>query len=145
MSLSKLQEIVKDREAWHAAVHGVTKSRTQLSNWTTKGWTETCACKDKPPPSTDLVQKNHKAQLRMREVCQPSWGYLTLENDIALEQKVLFSECLTQGSRVPPDSEVWPTWEFPFRHPFLPTPLSTGASAVKSWASSPQSQPEGIC
>ena len=28
MSLSKLQEIVKDREAWHAAVHGVTKSRT---------------------------------------------------------------------------------------------------------------------
>ena len=28
MSLSKLQEIVKDREAWHAVVHGVTKSRT---------------------------------------------------------------------------------------------------------------------
>ena len=28
MSLSKLQEIVKDREAWHTAVHGVTKSRT---------------------------------------------------------------------------------------------------------------------
>ena len=31
MSLSKLQEIVKDREAWHAALHGVTKSQTQLS------------------------------------------------------------------------------------------------------------------
>ena len=35
MSLSKLQEMVKDREAWHASVHGVTKSRTRLSSWTT--------------------------------------------------------------------------------------------------------------
>ena len=32
MSLSKLQEMVKDREAWRAAVHGVTKSWTQLSD-----------------------------------------------------------------------------------------------------------------
>ena len=32
VSLSKLQEIVKDREAWPAAVHGVTKSQTQLSD-----------------------------------------------------------------------------------------------------------------
>ena len=35
MSLSKLQETVKDREAWHAAVLGVTKSWTWLSDWTT--------------------------------------------------------------------------------------------------------------
>ena len=32
MSLSQLQELVMDREAWHAAIHGVTKSRTQLSD-----------------------------------------------------------------------------------------------------------------
>ena len=35
MSLSKLREIVKDRDAWRAAVYGVTKSQTHFSNWTT--------------------------------------------------------------------------------------------------------------
>ena len=38
MNLSKLQETVKDREAWCAAVHAVAKSRTWLSNWTTATW-----------------------------------------------------------------------------------------------------------
>ena len=38
MNLSKLQEIEKDREAWHAAVHGVAKSQTQLNNRTGLNW-----------------------------------------------------------------------------------------------------------
>ena len=34
LSLSELRELVMDREAWRAVIHGVAKSRTQLSNWT---------------------------------------------------------------------------------------------------------------
>ena len=34
MGLGELRELVMDREAWHSAVHGVTKSQTQLSDWT---------------------------------------------------------------------------------------------------------------
>ena len=40
VSLSELRELVMDREAWHAAIHGVVKSRTRLRDWTELNWTE---------------------------------------------------------------------------------------------------------
>ena len=40
MSLSKLWELVVDREAWHAVIHGVEKSQTRLSDWTEPNWSK---------------------------------------------------------------------------------------------------------
>ena len=42
MSLSELQELVMDKEAWHAAIHGVAKIRTRLSDWTELNWITHC-------------------------------------------------------------------------------------------------------
>ena len=70
-SLSKLQEWVIDREAWHAAVHGVTKSWTELSDWTKLSWFVPT------PPHQQSVRIWRRKQNRLYfESRTPSWAGL---------------------------------------------------------------------
>ena len=56
VSLNELQEMVMDREAWHAAIHGVTKSRTQLSDWIELNW------------STNMHTQNNNNNFNLEQV-----------------------------------------------------------------------------
>ena len=53
MNLSRLQELMMNREAWHTAVHGVTKSQTWLSDWT--NWTELTRLPTAPNSRQDMT------------------------------------------------------------------------------------------
>ena len=79
VSLSELQEMVMDREAWHAAIHGVAKSRTRLSNLTELNWTAL--------NKRIFIKPNHRKTQCLRQTPYP-WGTYN-ETGVKRECKVI--------------------------------------------------------
>ena len=67
LSLSELLELVMDREAWRAAIHGVTKSQTRLSNWSDLIWRDWDILFNKALDSTDTKTCEQQAKRAHRQ------------------------------------------------------------------------------
>ena len=77
VSLSELREMVMDREAWHAVIHGVAMNRTRLSDWTQLDWTESIPV---------FLPRN----LHDRLVGYSPWGCERVWHDLSTKQHLFY-------------------------------------------------------
>ena len=94
MSLGELQELVMDREAWQAAIHGVTKSQTQLSDWTE------FICGVIPEGTSRGLRKKERKEKAINSITViGNWSFIPLVDLGTLKQSPL------------PQPQSYPTWE----------------------------------
>ena len=86
MGLGRLQELVMDREAWRAAIHGAAKSRTRLSDWTELNWTE-------------LYQLNYQGSPRVQQFVTSITAQDNSERSVPRISWVIMAVCSVEGLR----------------------------------------------